>query len=225
MQKEQKEDNNKTIYPTPVFEEVLSRLDSHNVAGGPPVTPGENRSSVGKDTVKRNRSNNDWENRDNGKPWKSRIALRLKFPDVILPKGRITLPVSPPQVLWGLGWLTECQRQLTLGKGRKHKWLFTDGPVWSALPTKDYQPSLPIGRTNVRVCYPLLMYLFIDRCTPTCPLAFPLYFLPLFLGISYSKRVSRQGPVWTPFTRELAVVLTPAAGASASSSSDSRSTK
>ena len=92
MQKEQKEDNNKTIYPTPVFEEVLSRLDSHNVAGGPPVPggpPGENRSSVGKDTVKRNRSNNDWENRDNGKPWKSRIALRLKFPDVILPKAEL----------------------------------------------------------------------------------------------------------------------------------------
>jgi hypothetical protein len=33
-----KEDNNKTIYPTPVFEEVLSRLDSQNVAGEPPVT-------------------------------------------------------------------------------------------------------------------------------------------------------------------------------------------
>ena len=52
---------------------------------------------------------------------------------------------------------------------------------------------------DVRVCCPLLMYLFIDRCTPTCPFAFFLYFLPLFLGISYSKRVSHQDPVWAPF--------------------------
>ena len=43
----------------PVVEEVLSRLDSQNVEGEPPVTPGENRSSVGKDTVKRSRSNDD----------------------------------------------------------------------------------------------------------------------------------------------------------------------
>ena len=41
---------------------------------------GENRSSVGKETVKRRRSNNDWENRDNGKRLGSRIALFLKFP-------------------------------------------------------------------------------------------------------------------------------------------------
>jgi hypothetical protein len=35
---------------------------------------------------------------------------------------------------------------------------------------------------------------------PTCITPFPVDFLPLFLGISYSKRVSRQGPVWTLFT-------------------------
>jgi hypothetical protein len=56
---QQKEDNNKTIYPTPVFEEVPPRLGRQNVAGKPPDTPGENRSSVGKDTIKRRRSNND----------------------------------------------------------------------------------------------------------------------------------------------------------------------
>jgi len=56
---QQKEDNNKKIYPTPVFEEVPPRLDSPNVEGEPPDPPGENRSSVGKDTVKRRRSNND----------------------------------------------------------------------------------------------------------------------------------------------------------------------
>ena len=40
---QQREDNNKTIYPTPIFEEVLPRLVSQNVAGEPPATPGENR--------------------------------------------------------------------------------------------------------------------------------------------------------------------------------------
>ena len=53
-----KEDNNKTIYPTPVFEKVPSCLGNQNVEVEPPDTPGENHSSVGKDTVKR-RSNND----------------------------------------------------------------------------------------------------------------------------------------------------------------------
>jgi len=43
---QQKEDNNKTIYPTPVFEKVPSRLDSQNVVGEPPDPPGENRSTV-----------------------------------------------------------------------------------------------------------------------------------------------------------------------------------
>ena len=38
---QQKEDNNKTIYPTPVFEEVPSRLDSQNVVGEPPVYRGK----------------------------------------------------------------------------------------------------------------------------------------------------------------------------------------
>ena len=49
----------KTIYPTPVFEEVLPRFNSQNVEGQPPATPGENRWSVGKDTVKRRRSKTD----------------------------------------------------------------------------------------------------------------------------------------------------------------------
>jgi hypothetical protein len=55
---QQKEDNNKKIYPTPVFEEVPTRLGSQNVVGEPPAFR-ENRSSVGKETVKRRRSNND----------------------------------------------------------------------------------------------------------------------------------------------------------------------
>ena len=46
-----------------------------------------------------------------------------------------------------------------------------------------------------------LLYLFINRCSPTCPLASSLDFLPLFLGISYSKRVSRQDPMRDPFKR------------------------
>ena len=82
MYTDQQKEDNKTIYPTPVFEEVLPRLGSQNVAGEPPATPGENRSSVGKDiedeevtTIERNR--------DNGKPWTSRIALGLKSPDVL----------------------------------------------------------------------------------------------------------------------------------------------
>jgi hypothetical protein len=50
------------------------------------LTSGENRSSVGKDTVKRRRSNNEWENRDNGKRLGSKIDLRLKFP-VYYPPG------------------------------------------------------------------------------------------------------------------------------------------
>jgi uncharacterized protein YcfJ len=44
------------------------------------LTSRENCSSVGKETVKRRRSNNDWENRDNGKRLGSRIGLLLKFP-------------------------------------------------------------------------------------------------------------------------------------------------
>jgi hypothetical protein len=38
---QQKEDNNKTIYPTPVFEEVPPRLDSQNVEGEPPDFTGK----------------------------------------------------------------------------------------------------------------------------------------------------------------------------------------
>ena len=38
---QQKEDNNKTIYPTPVFEEVPPRLGSQNVAGEPPAFRGK----------------------------------------------------------------------------------------------------------------------------------------------------------------------------------------
>jgi hypothetical protein len=38
---QQKEDNNKTIYPTPVFEEVPPRLGSQNVEGEPPVFRGK----------------------------------------------------------------------------------------------------------------------------------------------------------------------------------------
>ena len=56
---------------------------------------------------------------------------------------------------------------------------------------------------HVRVCCPLLLCLFIDHCSPTCPLAFALYFPPLFLGISYSKRFSHQDPMWDPLTTPL----------------------
>ena len=38
-----KQDNNTTIYLTPVFEEVPPRLESQNVEGEPPDTPGETR--------------------------------------------------------------------------------------------------------------------------------------------------------------------------------------
>jgi hypothetical protein len=38
---QQKEDNNKTIYPTPVFEEVLTRLGNQNVVGEPPAFRGK----------------------------------------------------------------------------------------------------------------------------------------------------------------------------------------
>jgi hypothetical protein len=38
---QQKEDNNKTIYLTPVFEEVPPRLGSQNVVGEPPVFRGK----------------------------------------------------------------------------------------------------------------------------------------------------------------------------------------
>ena len=54
-------------------------------------------------------------------------------------------------------------------------------------------------RPDVRMCNPLLLYLFINLSTPTCFLESSLDFLSLFLGISYSKRVSRQDPMWDPF--------------------------
>jgi hypothetical protein len=38
---QQKEDNNKTIYPPPVFEEVPSRLGSQNVEVEPPAFRGK----------------------------------------------------------------------------------------------------------------------------------------------------------------------------------------
>ena len=44
-----------TTKPTPVFEEVLTRLGSQSIVGESPVIPGQNRLSVGKDTVKRRR--------------------------------------------------------------------------------------------------------------------------------------------------------------------------
>jgi hypothetical protein len=44
-----------TTKPTPVFEEVLPRLGSQSIVGESPVIPGQNRLSVGKDTEKRRR--------------------------------------------------------------------------------------------------------------------------------------------------------------------------
>jgi hypothetical protein len=38
---QQKEDNNKTIYPTPVFEEGPPRLGNQNVTGEPPAFRGK----------------------------------------------------------------------------------------------------------------------------------------------------------------------------------------
>ena len=38
---QQKEDNNKTIYPTPVFEEIPPRLGNQNVEGEPPAFRGK----------------------------------------------------------------------------------------------------------------------------------------------------------------------------------------
>ncbi len=44
------------------------------------------------------------------------------------------------------------------------------------------------------MCSPLLLYLFINPCTPTCSLAFSLDFLKSYLSFrTYSRRVSRQG--------------------------------
>ncbi len=49
-------------------------------------------------------------------------------------------------------------------------------------------------RPDVRVCSPLLLYLFINPCTPTCSLAFSLDFLKSYLSFrTYSRRVSHQG--------------------------------
>ena len=80
-----------------------------------------------------------------------------------------------------------------------------------------WEPNLriPIPRTDnqcvpdFRVCCPLLPCLFINRDTPTCPLAYSLDFLTLFPGISYSKRVSRQELRRTPFKSLIPVPNSP----------------
>jgi hypothetical protein len=41
MYTDQQKEDNKTIYPTPVFEEVPPRLGSQNVAGEPPAFRGK----------------------------------------------------------------------------------------------------------------------------------------------------------------------------------------
>ncbi len=92
---------------------------------------GGNRSPVGKDTVKRRRSNNDWENRDNGKRLGSRIALRLKFP-AYYPPGW-----APLQGLCRLELDNRTSAASDIRKRAQHK----NRLVSSVLPTKDYQPS------------------------------------------------------------------------------------
>jgi hypothetical protein len=105
------------------------------IAGEPPAFRGKPRFCE-KDSVRRRKEKNDEKKQQtNGKPWRSRITLRLKPPDVLPPR------LQTLQTFVDLSWLTERQRHLTPGRGHIHKWLFTDGPVWSALPTKDHQPS------------------------------------------------------------------------------------
>ena len=56
---------------------------------------------------------------------------------------------------------------------------------------------------DVRVCCPFLMYPFYWPMFSNLSFGISLDFLLLFLGTSYSKRVSRQGPVSVPFTTPL----------------------
>jgi hypothetical protein len=63
------------------------------------------------------------------------------------------------------------------------------------------------SRGTVHADRRVFLYLFTNRCSPTCPLTSSLNFLPLFLGISYSTRVSRQDPMRDPFTTPLHISI------------------
>ena len=67
-------------------------------------------------------------------------------------------------------------------------------PVWIVVTQTNFERTDNQCRPDVRVCSPLLLYLFINPCTPTCSLAFSLDFLKSYLSFrTYSRRVSRQG--------------------------------
>jgi hypothetical protein len=76
---------------------------------------------------RRKEKNDERKQQTNGKPWRSRITLRLKSPDVLSPR------LHNCRAFAETSWLTKRQRHLTPGRGRIYKWLSTDGPVWSAL--------------------------------------------------------------------------------------------
>ncbi len=106
-----------------------------------------------------------------------------------------------------MSWLTESQRHLTSGKGRIHKWFSADGPVWSALPTKDHQPSFATNWKDWqpmqvrRPCvYPIAASSLFNIVFQTCLLAFsqiildPICLFVPILGVSPAKGSQ------TPFT-------------------------
>jgi len=68
--------------PTPIFEEVLPRLDSQN-CGITTCLQGKNAFLWGRYRETKRGQNDERKQQTNEKPWRSGIALRLKRPDVL----------------------------------------------------------------------------------------------------------------------------------------------